>query len=147
MNLLKKLIHSAKFWAVTFSCLSFLTFCFPATATAGTKLLVDQIQECAFINGGSFSVDKTGDVPLTTVITSAILSLPANETGIIESIVITGPDGQREFGCENIKVKNGTDLIKACGGNAFLKAGKTNYKAKGSNFQPILDTVFSVNLS
>ena len=87
-------------------------------------------------------------VPMPIAVRKAILSLPKEETGSIDSIVITGPDGQRIFGCQNIKVENGTDLIKACGGPAVLQPGpNTTYQAVGSNFGPEKDLTFSVTLS
>ncbi|BAZ31040.1 hypothetical protein NIES4074_35100 [Cylindrospermum sp. NIES-4074] len=123
----------------------------PLSAAADTPkplpTLVDAIQECAKIKKGGFNFSVKTSVPAPITVRSAVLSLPAGETGTINSIAITGPDGVREFGCVNTKVQNGTDLVKACGGPAALKAGPTTYAAQGSNFSPILKTKFCVNLS
>ena len=99
------------------------------------------------ITKGSFDFSTKNDSPEFTV-RSAIVSLPEGESGNIDEIIITGPEGQREFGCFNIKgVKNGTNLISDCGGPAVLKAGKTVYKAKGSGFDPESNvTDFSIKL-
>jgi hypothetical protein len=75
-----------------------------------------------------------------------IVSLPDSETGKIDNIVITGSEGQREFGCAGLQVTNGTDLVQECGGPAVLKAGQTTYEAKGSDFAPNPDVSFSVDL-
>jgi hypothetical protein len=88
------------------------------------------------INNGSFQVD-TGIKCLgqPKVIRSAIVSvIPENAVGSIDSIIITGANGKREFGCTPSKVKQGTNLIRACGGPAVLESGDVRYEAKGSNF-------------
>ncbi len=107
------------------------------------------------ISGGTFSVDtKEIDSPLTdkVVVRRAILSLPSDQKGTINSIQITAPtvakpEGGLIFGCNNIKVKDGTDLIKACGGPAeLLPGGKLRYKAEGSGFDPNETVSFEVKL-
>jgi hypothetical protein len=61
---------------------------------------------------------------------------PPDQTGTIDAIVITRPNGKREFACAGLKVQNGTDLIKSCGGPAVLETGETTYVAMGSGFAP-----------
>ncbi|GAA6621768.1 hypothetical protein [Scytonema sp. NUACC26] len=106
------------------------------------------ITEQAPIIGGKFSIDTTTDsLPSTTVIRSAKLFLAPEETGTINKIKITGANGI-QFGCQDIKVKNGVDLIKACGGPAVLEVGGAiNYVAEGNNFEPQLDSKIKVVLS
>lgn len=71
---------------------------------------------------------------------------PDDETGTIDAIVITRPNGEREFACAGLKVQNGTDLIKSCGSPAILEAGKTSYMAMGSGFAPNPNVTLSVDL-
>jgi hypothetical protein len=143
MNSLKKPMRLAKIWALA---LSFLMLCFPAVAMAATGSFTEAVEESIMITGGSFNVNLPGPVPMPITIRSAVVSLPPGETGTVNQIVITGPDGKREFGCQNIKVQNGTDLIKECGGSAVLQAGKTIYEAQGSDFGPNPDVLFSIDL-
>jgi hypothetical protein len=145
MNSLKMFINPAKILAFA---LSFLIFCFPSSASAVPNTLATLIiTETAPITGGKFNINKTTPLPATTVIRSAKLSLPTGETGTINNIKITGPNGL-EFGCQDLKVKNGVDLIKACGGPAVLEAGGAiTYVAEGSSFAPQLDTTLKVVLS
>lgn len=138
---MKKLLQLTKFLAVT---LVFTLFLLSPNATA----LIGMPDFDVSVMEGSFNVDVSDiDVQKDLIIGSAVVSLPEGETGTIDQIVITGPDGQREFGCENIKVENGTDLIKSCGGPAYLKAGKTKYQARGSNFQPNPNVKLGIDLS
>ncbi|HYX15533.1 MAG TPA: hypothetical protein VE944_14415 [Nostoc sp.] len=147
MNSLKMFINPAKILAFA---LSFLIFCFSTAAIAAPSTLATLIiTEKAQITGGKFSIDTTTPSPLpaTTVIRSAKLFLPAGETGTINKIKITSPNGL-QFGCQDIKVKDGVDLIKACGGPAVLKAGGAiTYVAEGSGFAPELNTSLTVVLS
>jgi hypothetical protein len=143
MNSLKKPMRLAKIWALA---LSFLMLCFPAVAMAATGSFTEAVEESITITGGSFNVNSPGSVPTPITIRSAIVSLPPGETGRVNQIVIIGPDGKREFGCQNIKVQNGTDLIKECGGPAVLQAGSTTYEAQGSNFSPNPNIQFSIDL-
>ncbi|WP_146195789.1 hypothetical protein [Nostoc commune] len=130
--------------------LSFVIFCFSTSAIAAPSTSPTLIiTEKAQITGGKFSIDTTTPTPLpaTTVIRSAKLFLPAGETGTINKIKITGSNGL-EFGCQDIKVKDGVDLIKACGGPAVLNAGGAiTYVAEGSGFAPELNTSLTVVLS
>lgn len=144
IKLANKFVHSFKILAVAFA----LLICvFSSTAIAAQTCIMEGPVP---IKDGSFSLSVTDPAPAFTV-RSAIVSLPDGETGDLESIIIIGPNGEREFGCGSkeypIKVENGTDLIPACGGPAVLKAGDTTYEAKGSNFGPMgnFDT-FSVTL-
>jgi hypothetical protein len=101
----------------------------------------------ADISGGTFTVNIP-DIPIGNDlrIGSAIVSLPDGETGTVDEISITSPN-EKVFGCTNLKIQKGTDLIKACGGFAYLKTGKVTYYAKGSNFKPQLNAKFNVTLS
>lgn len=146
MNSLKKSMRLTKILAFA---LSFLVFCFSTEVIAAPSTLATLIiTEKAPITEGKFSIDTTTTpLPDKTVIRSAKLFLPAGETGTINKIKITGPNGL-EFGCQDIKVKNGVDLIKACGGPAVLEAGGAiTYVAEGSGFAPKLNTKIKVVLS
>ncbi|MBD2449777.1 hypothetical protein H6G76_21930 [Nostoc sp. FACHB-152] len=146
MNLLKMFIKPAKVLAFA---LSFLILCFTTTAMAVPNTFATLIiTEKAQIKGGKFSIDTTTPaLPATTVIRSAKLVLAPGETGTINKIKITGSNGI-EFGCQNIKVKDGVDLIKACGGPAVLEAsGPITYVAEGSDFAPKRNTQLQVVLS
>ncbi|MEM8675533.1 MAG: hypothetical protein AAGF83_16915 [Cyanobacteria bacterium P01_G01_bin.67] len=145
MKTVKKLVRNLSIVAITFAFLMFLVA--PAAMAASNMRAVESIVESIEIKDGGFDVNVPGSVPEKLRIAFAVVALPAGETGIINSIAITGPDGQREFGCENLKVTNGTDLIQSCGGPAYLAPGKTTYMAKGSNFQPQGDVKFSIKLS
>ncbi len=127
--------------------LSLLVFCWTSTAMAASNSI--DLMKTIPINGTGFEYSKTipNDPPETITIRSVqVTLLPPTATGTLDSIVITGPEG-REFGCTGVKVKNGSDLIKACGGSAILKAGgSTTYAVKGSNFGPESKTVISVRL-
>jgi hypothetical protein len=150
MNLSKMLGKVLALFAVT---LSILLMSVPLPASAD---LIPTPPLTAKITGGSFTVDtQPVDNPLTqkTVVRQAILTLPRGETGTISSITITdsitdaNPAGKRVFGCTNVKVKNGTDLIKACGGPSELSpGGKFRYQAQGSGFGPKTDLTFQVKL-
>lgn len=129
--------------------LSVLIFCFTTPVMAAPSPFAALIiTQKAQITGGKFTVNRTTEpLPARTVIRSAKLSLPSGETGTINKIQITGPNGL-EFGCQNIKVKDGINLIKACGGPAVLEAGgPINYVAEGSSFGPELNTELQVVLS
>ena len=120
-------------------------FFFSSSVMAGEVNCV--VPRVVDIQNGSFSVSVTPNVPTDFTVRSAIVQLPDGVTGTIDQIKITGPDSQVEFGCPQIKnVKNGTNLIQDCGGPAPLKAGKTTYQAKGSNFQPSDEIKFSIKL-
>ncbi|MCC5624182.1 hypothetical protein [Nostoc sp. CHAB 5715] len=161
MNSLKMFINPAKIFAFA---VSFIIFCFTTSAipsvsfstrrsananAAPSTLATLIITEKASITGGTFSIDTTtpNPLPATTVIRSAKLFLPPGETGTINKIKITSPNGLK-FGCQDIKVKDGVDLIKACGGPAVLEAGgPITYVAEGSGFAPELNTNITVVLS
>ena len=144
MNLLKRLWRSSSFLAIT---LVFSLFLFSQSAFALVGMPeIDSIFREVQISGGEFEVDVTVPVKNKSRIGSAVVSLPPGETGTIDEIAITGPEG-KIFGCVNIKVTTGTDLIKSCGGPAYLIPGDTRYQAKGSNFQPQPDVEFGVELS
>ncbi|MEH2243671.1 MAG: hypothetical protein V7K85_13320 [Nostoc sp.] len=145
MNSLKKSMYLATILAFT---LSFLVFCFPRSAMAIPSTFATlSITEEAQISAGNFSINKTIPLQSKTVVRSAKLFLPIGETGTINKIQITGPNGL-EFGCQDIKVKDGVDLIKACGGPGALEGGgEINYVAEGSDFEPELNTKLKVVLS
>lgn len=153
MKSLKKSI----LWTIVCSVtLSILMFSFPTTAKADSSMSMKPIEDAIVriiqIKNGKFELKiPSADIPVIPVhsdltVRSAVVTLPASETGTLEKIIITGPTGEREFGCFNIKIKNGSDLIKSCGGPAVLKAGNTTYEAKGSDFSPQADVEFAVSL-
>ncbi|MFP4409972.1 hypothetical protein [Coleofasciculus sp.] len=142
MNSLKKSIHLAMILAFA---LSFIMFCFPTVAMADTctnpgnpvpNPTVPFDGRMIHVENGKFDVDtQVRCLNKPKVIRAAIVSLyPATATGSIDQIVITGPNGKREFGCTPRKVVQGTDLIAACGGPAVLEAGDVRYQAQGSGF-------------
>lgn len=132
MNSLNKVLNSFKILAVTFS----LLLCFFTSPAIAAQEHCRPPKGPIHVQNASFDYSNTGNINHDFTVRSAIVSLPEGETGTIDEIIITGPDGNREFGCSNIKVKNGTNLIPACGGPAVLKAGTTTYQAKGSYFEP-----------
>ncbi|MGK7939643.1 MAG: hypothetical protein AB4062_05725 [Crocosphaera sp.] len=128
MNLPNKFTRSLKIVVVTFSVLLCLFVSNVMTAQADCV----NPKPAPIKMDGTFDFSTTNENTPDFKVRSAIVSLPEGEVVNIDEIVITGPDGQREFGCVNIKgVKNDDNLIKDCGGPAFLKAGKTVYRAKG----------------
>lgn len=144
MNCIKKIMNFAKsLVAVIIISISLFS---PAAIAAMGMPAVDNILKSVPITGGKFSVDLTVTIPSKARIGKAVVSLPQGETGTIDEIAITGMDG-KIFGCKNIKIQNGTDLIKACGGPAYLIPGSTVYQAKGSNFKPKADVQLGVELS
>ncbi|MEO1427787.1 MAG: hypothetical protein AAFV71_01725 [Cyanobacteria bacterium J06633_8] len=141
MSTLKKLISSVKILAI---CAVLILGLFSPTAMAENH--GDMLKSIS-IEGGSFKVNPVKPLNHQATIRSAVVALePANETGTIDAIVITGPDGKREFGCAGLKIKNGTDLIKSCGGPAILEPGATSYMAIGSGFAPNSNAKLSVDL-
>jgi len=144
IDLLKKIGQLSKILAVT---LVLFIFLFTPTALANIGMDdVDGIFESVQVKGGKFSVDITVPIERKIRIGSAIVSLPDDETGIIEEIAITGPKG-KIFGCVNQEIEDGTDLIESCGGPAYLIPGDTRYEAKGSNFKPEPNVTFGIELS
>jgi hypothetical protein len=125
-----------------------LLVCFTSTAMAAGNT-VDLMKKIP-IKGSTFEYSRTipnNPSETLTIRSARVTLLPATATGTLDSIVITGPDG-REFGCTGVKVTNGINLIKSCGGPATLKAGgATTYAVKGSNFGPESETTISVQLS
>lgn len=116
-------------------------------AMAAMKGIMEKVQ----IQAGAFSV-KTDPFPIPPMgkplrIAQAIVSLSPEtmKQGLVKSIKITGPNGI-EFGCVNLKVEPGTDLIKSCGGPALLESGLTVYEANGSGFGPEQNGTFSIDL-
>jgi hypothetical protein len=157
MNFLKKSLGRIKILALSLSFLSFLILCFPTAAMAAPTVKIDgnlvHITEKVEISGGSFDIDLLTEVPRDVVILEAKLSLPDGVTGTLKEIGIYGPmtwnamrRGGKEFGCRNIKVQNGTDLIKECGGFAYLNRGPGEYVASGSGFGTAPNTTLKVDL-
>lgn len=149
MTSLKKLLQGVKILAVILTCSVFL-FLQNAIAASESDCLIPPTVN---IENGEFDLNNLPiiDIPKPLRIASAVVSLPEGETGLIEQIKITNtslPMGENEieFGCVNLKVQNGTDLIKSCGGPAYLKAGNTKYEAKGSKFNPESKVAFSIKL-
>lgn len=129
----------------------------PAYADSAAMAAMQGIVKMVDVKDGSFgpfSVSTTipplpGDKPLR--IGSALVSLSPDtlKEGVVKSIKITrkvGNDDIIEFGCVNLKVSQGTDLIKSCGGPALLAAGETTYEATGTNFGPEPNGTFSIQL-
>lgn len=111
---------------------------------------IQPIIEKVDIESGSFSVTTNTVIPSPPApirIGQALVSLSPDslKEGTIKEIKITGPKGV-EFGCLNVKVKNNTDLIKACGGPSILEAGATTYQASGVDFGPEEFGTFSIIL-
>jgi hypothetical protein len=147
MKSLKKFIQTAKVLAFT---LLLVISCFPTAAMALSLPEVGDFlglpQSVPIVNG-SFDVSVPGVLKEDTRIGSAVIILPpGGETGVIEKIIITGPDGKIEYGCEDQPVQTGSDLIMECGGPAYLIKGATTYTAKGSGFEPELKTTLTVDL-
>ncbi len=160
MNFLKKSLGKIKILALSLSFLSFLILCFPTAAMAAPTVKIDgnwvHITEKVEIRDGGFKIDLPTEVPRNVVIVEADLSFPdgpSGETGTLNMIDIFGPmtwehrrRGGKEFGCQNIKVKDGTDLIRECGGPAYLNRGAGEYYAAGSGFGPAPNTTLRVDL-
>ncbi len=147
MNSLKKIIQTAK--VLTFTLLLVIS-CFPTSAMALSKPNVGDflgLPQSVHIVNGSFDITIPGELKEDTRVGSAIISLPpGGESGLIEKILISGPDGKIEYGCQNNPVATGVDLIRVCGGPAYLLKGPTTYTAKGSGFGPELNTTLTVDL-
>lgn len=146
MNSLKKFIQTAKLLAFT---LLLVISCFPTAAMAISQPNSGDflgLPQSVTIENGSFDVKVTGTLKEDTRIGSAIISLPPGETGVIEEIIILGPDGRIKYGCKNKPVKTDIDLIRECGEPAYLLQGETTYFAKGSGFKPELKTTLKVDL-
>lgn len=136
INSLKNSMHWAKILTFAFA-LSFLMFFFPTTAMANScQAAPGTVFKELPVNRGSFRYAVTKPVEKELAIRSVIVCLdPPIATGKIESIIIDGPSG-REFGCFPTRVRQGTNLISACGGPAILRRGETTYRASGSGFTP-----------
>ena len=142
MNLLQSCKNTFKALVIV---LTTCLFFFPTVAIASTNNTFAVIIKEVSIKNGSLEVHpRTKELRDSGKVSAAIVSLPEGESGTINSIKITGPNNNTEFGCENIDVVNGTDLIKACGGIAYLEKGETTYEAMGSNFKP--DTTLKIAL-
>jgi hypothetical protein len=148
MNRWQTFVRSISFFTVSLALMLF--FLAPvASARVMSPLEMSAIERVfnAEVKDGTFTVDVTFPVDNRLRVGAAVISLPENETGTIDSIIITGPNGDRELGCEGLKVENGTDLIQSCGGPAYLEIGETRYQAQGSNFQPNPDVNLEVKLA
>ncbi len=139
MNLLQSCKSTLKTVIIALATCLFL-FCPVAIASTDNTLHFE-----VDVKNGGFSYENTKMIP-SARIQEAIISLPAGESGTIDSIEIIGPNNKREFGCKNLDVVNGTDLIKSCGGPAYLEKGQTIYKASGSNFAPNANTTLKIGL-
>lgn len=125
--------------------------CFPTDAMALSRPWSGDflgLPQSIPIEEGSFSVRVTGTLLEDTRIGSAIISLPPDgESGIIEQLIITGPDEEIEYSCPLIEnVQTGTSLITRCGGPAYLRQGETTYIARGHGFKPESATTLTVDL-
>lgn len=147
MKSLNKFIQTAKVLAFT---LLLVISCFPTAAMALSLPRADDflgLPRSVSIVDGKFDVSVTGRLIEDTRIGSAVISLPPDsETGEIEEIIITGPDGKIEYGCKNLPAKTGVNLILECGGPAYLLQGSTTYRAKGFGFKPESETTLTVDL-
>jgi hypothetical protein len=154
MNFTKILARLGKVFALALSILLFISS-MPAMAT----VIPIPFPLTATVKNGNFSVSpKQAKNPLPAgklVVRRAILILPDGEFGTIKSIKITGERQddstvQNLFGCSNINVRNGIDLIKACGGPAELlgidKLKDLRYQAEGTGFGPNPNIKFEVVL-
>lgn len=144
MKLLRS--YQRAFSAVIVVLAAYLFLCAPA-AMAYTGTSADLVFEQVQVKDGAFAVSTESTIKSSVRISAALISLPPGESGTIDEIVITGPNGEREFGCSNVKVMNGTDLIVSCGGPAYLNAGPTVYKARGSGFGPTPDVALGIELN
>ena len=143
MNLLQSCKSILKTVVITLATCLFL-FSPVAIASTDTEFTPPALD----VKNGEFSFKNSEImIPSSMRVQKAIISLPVGESGTIDSIEIIGPNNKREFGCKNIDVVNGTDLIKSCGGPAYLEEGKTTYKASGSNFKPDTNTSLKITLS
>jgi hypothetical protein len=141
MILVKKLVSYVKILIV---CAVLILSSFTSVAMADTNI---DVLKSLPVEGGDFKYSVTRNLPVSATIRSAVVALaPVSETGTIDAIVITGPNGKREFACSGLKVQNGTDLIQSCGGPAVLESGDTTYTAIGSGFSPNSKTRLSVDL-
>ncbi len=144
VNLFKKLTRSLT--AIAIVLMVFLAVGVgPARAADCFQTVKANVQQ-----DGTFAVKVQGKIPADVRVGSAVLSFPASsDKGTIESIKIVDTDlpsyRQLEFGCGPLTVSDGTDLITACGGPAYLDKGNTIYKAFGSEFPP--GETFSVCLA
>lgn len=150
---MKKLAQSFAILAATlsFCAMLILGLAKPVYADGSAMDAMKAILKEVKVKDGAFEVKVStpihppGDQPL--VVRKALVSLSPEtlQQGVVNSIKITGPDGI-EFGCVNLKVKQGTDLVKSCGGPAILKKGMTTYEANGSGFGPATSGTFSISL-
>lgn len=142
MKLTKKLVNSVKILAL---CTVFTLGLFAPVAMANTSAGV--FKHVSIERGGFEVPSDTKNISHQETIRSAVVTLvPENETGTINQIAITGANGEVEFGCSNLRVQNGTDLIKECGGPAVLEPGETTYQARGSGFAPSGNATLIVDL-
>jgi len=144
MNSLKKFIQTAKILAFT---LLLVILCFPTAAMAQGYNDFLGLPEKVCVLDGSFDVNKTDDLAKDTRVDSATINLLVDGSGIIDELLILGPEGKDdiEYQCSNIQVRNNLDLIRECSGPAYLKKGKTTYQAKGSDFVPE-DNILKIEL-
>ncbi|MFK8185584.1 MAG: hypothetical protein AB8B99_19580 [Phormidesmis sp.] len=105
--------------------------------------------EISSSGGCSFSTRSISALDVNRRVDSAIINLPAGETGTVKKLSITQiVDGNSKllYGCSNLTVKNGTDLNVVCGGAAYLPEKSTLlYSADLTAFTPGID--FSVTLT
>lgn len=134
---------------------------FFSSAPAMAKVICTNAELVATVTNGSFKVSTPLlPNPLTgkATVRRAILVLPDGEFGTIKTIKISGKLRQSDgtlvdanvFGCNNTNVRNGTDLIKACGGPAVIPDNTTleefQYQAEGIGFGPNPNFKFNIVL-
>ncbi|MBV6627773.1 MAG: hypothetical protein KI793_33435 [Rivularia sp. (in: Bacteria)] len=139
MSTFKKLMNSVKILAI---CAVLVVGLFAPVAMADESLGFRRL----ILETGKENYEKSQTIYSPVDFNSVVVSLnPANQTGTIDKIRITGPDGKREFECKNREIENGDDLVKLCGaeGPLHLVKGDTKYEASVSGFKP--NTQLQVN--
>jgi hypothetical protein len=156
MNAHVVLARLSKTFALVLSILLFFS-----SGPAMAKVICTNADLVATVTNGSFKVSTPlikNPLDKQTTVRRAILVLPEGEVGTIKSIKISGKikksDGTladaNVFGCVNTNVKNGIDLIKACGGPAVIPDQTTleefQYQAEGIGFGPNPNFNFNIVL-
>ena len=133
MSTFKKLMNSVKILAI---CAVLILGLFAPSAMADTN------EHLGFrrliLEKGSKDYENSQVLYSPLDFNSVKVSLsPSDQTGTIEKIRITGPDGEKELECDNQKIKDGDDLVELCvKPSVHLKQGNTKYEASVSGFEP-----------
>lgn len=86
------------------------------------------------VNGGDFRAEYTDYVEDPIRIREAVISLPDGVEGYIDGLFIMDELGRYVYGCMDIPVVDGTDIIQACRWTAYLHPGEVTYHIEGSDF-------------